>query len=160
MNGKSDSTTRERELQYEVERLRDMNEREREKAEQAARARRQERYAEMEQSRRMATTWPEALHKQHALFMREAREENDEDEGQDKYFTIGVEALDKALELWNEITATRYDELSALDRRIAQINDEIRFEVARRLQLTSDKSVYQDFAQSIREDELESFLNW
>lgn len=153
------STARERDLQYEIDRLRDEQERAREREDRAREERRRERYEEVTQAQRHADTWPEALMKQMRLCRAEAAQ--GEDEGApDKFFTAYADACEKALELWPGIEAGKQAEIERLETELAAVRDSIRLEVADQLAKSDPRSEFSFTAEQMRDDDIEDFLNW
>jgi mannose-6-phosphate isomerase-like protein (cupin superfamily) len=152
-------TQNERALQDEVDRLRGEKERTEERVRSEVQERRRVQGEEYEAELHTATNWHEALIKQRALFRREAKEEIHDDDP-DHYFTVGVQAIDKALEIWNTVNAERQDEISEIKQRLVRIENEIRLEVAHRLEQAGNHAQYHDVAFGIRENDIDSFLIW
>lgn len=139
----------------------------------------QERQARREQWRlendmyaRQADTWPEALHKQAALFERESSQirawhlEDPEAAADfpDDMFGPGAAACRRALELWPEAEAAVADEISALEAKIAELRASIAQTVADRLdeENADDMRGWHHVANALREtdEEPHALHNW
>ena len=112
-----EKTQREKDLEYEVQDLRQSSERQRDEEERARAERRRERESVREERERTADTWPEALHKQIVLFRREATPQDEED-------TIALEfetwaqACERAIELYQAAEAEIRPKIEKLEAAI------------------------------------------
>lgn len=156
-------------LERELEEAREREERRINEADRQREERMREYRERSEANSRSASTWPEALHKQAYLFRCEA---NDWPAGDpdfpiepDDYFTPGAEACKRALEIWNEVAASRQNAIEALEDQIQIIKNGIRQEVSEKLLAEGAdkpagwKSVASAIAE-IDEDEVGSWLYW
>ena len=148
-------------LEWELEREREWRRQMEDDAERRRQRRQQERQEAWEHKRRSADTWPEALRKQASLFANESSFWVEDDDFPDDYFGPGSEACLRAIELWESVTETRQDDIDALKRQIAEIEDAIRLEVAEKLASENGISGWQSVANAIEEDvNLTGWLNW
>jgi hypothetical protein len=156
---KDDRTEREKQLEWELERERD-EQRERDRIEDERReANRREREEMWRYDERHADSWPEAFQKQARLCWREHNafpEQNEEDD----YFEKTAQANEKALELWREVSASKKSKIDELQKQIEAVQDEIRNEVADKLEAISNHYSYTGTAQQIRDDDLDRYLDW
>jgi hypothetical protein len=157
---KTKATPNEQALQDEVDRLREDREHAYQRERQELQKKRQAQIKAYEFELRTATDWPEALRKQRDLFQREAREESPDDPIDEQYFTVGVQVVDKAIEIWRTINTERQDEIGELEQRLMEVQNEIRLEVAQRLEQSGTHSQYRNIADGIRINSPEEFLDW
>ena len=94
-------TDRERELEYQLEQMRDEEQRRNKEAEEARQERLEEYRRQSLAADRTASSWPEALRKQAYLYRREANEAGEYDAG--NYFGNSAAACERALEIWKEL---------------------------------------------------------
>jgi hypothetical protein len=146
-------------LEYELEQYR---EREREQMENDRREREErehERQELHEERMRTATTWPEALQKQHYLMAQEALLWKDNPP--DNYFAPGANACTRAIEIWENIAKEKEQKRAQLKKQLADIDDEIRLETAKKLQTENKAPGWQEIARAIADnDDLNNFLYW
>ena len=151
-------TSREQELQDEIDSLRDQESEREEREYREREQRRREREQEISREDRIADTWPEALRKQ--VYLCQCEVDDGGDESVDDFFATTAEACQKAQELWIEVEASRQPAIEELEKQIAVIRDGIRIEVANRLEATDSRSQFSNVAGQIRGDDLRQFLNW
>jgi len=156
---KEEETDNERYLEGELERHRQAEERRSAEEERQRNARRQEVQEQFLWDERHASSWPEALRKQQVLFRREANQWI-ADEFPDEYFGPGVNACERALEIWEEEEKKRQAEADALRARLEAIGEEIRLAVADRLAAESSEHGWTGVAQAIREEDYNNWLWW
>lgn len=135
----------------ELEQLRSENEHHRQQDQQRRKQQEASFQEQVENYRRSASDWREALQKQATLYEREAQRflEINEKTGVDS-FAVSSIACVRACEIWDEIAALHQSEIAELSARIKQIRDSIRVEVAQRLRA---ETVNQPGA-----DDIESFV--
>jgi len=157
--------------------LEDQLEQERQWRREAEKRREQEREQRLEERRQMrdwsnrhADDWPESLRNQMFLMGRETVGEGAEwleEWGRNSacmYFTEGVAACRRALQIWPGEEARVADEIAALEQRIAELKDSVRVNVGKRL---DQEKRYQSpgwhgisaILQDLDEDP-SSWLNW
>lgn len=135
----------------ELEQLRSENEHHRQQDQQRRKQQEASFQEQVENYRRSASDWREALQKQATLYEREAQRflEINEKTGVDS-FAVSSIACVRACEIWDELAALHQLEIAELSARIKQIRDSIRVEVAQRLRA---ETVNQPGA-----DDIESFV--
>lgn len=99
--------------------------------------RRAERQAELDYERRQADDWKEAVEKQIGLMAAEARHEEEDDPTEDHFFSSGVAACRRALEIWPIVEETYAEALDRLLMEMHQIEDQIVRTVGEQLLLES-----------------------
>jgi hypothetical protein len=151
-----DRTEREKQLEWELERAREDEERRQERAKLEREEKRREREEMWRYEERQADSWEEAFRKQARLCWREHNkypEEND-------YFEFTARANEKALEIWREVSEGKKAELDALQQQIEAVWDAVRNEVADKLVAADERNEYRYVASAIRDDELAGYLDW
>jgi len=132
-------TDNERYLEDQLEQERQQRREEQEQRQRAREQRMEEYHEQHEHWMRSADGWPEAIDKQIALMSRESW-----GEGlswisyptflHDMYFTESVAACRRALQIWKDEEAKVADEVAALEQRITELKNGIRFNVGERLE--------------------------
>ena len=143
-----------RDNQYLQDQLDDAK-RERERQQELAR---QERNREMDARLREADDWRSALSQQEALYRREAGILPEYDE--EDYFAKSADACAFGMRVWDEVEQARADEIAALRSRLTAIEREIELAVADRIEAEKKSSAYRGVADSIRDGDIDAFLNW
>lgn len=100
--------------------------------------RREEMRAELDYERRQADDWKEAVEKQIGLMGAEARHEEEDDPTEGHYFSSGVAACRRALEIWPIVEETYAEARGRLLMELHRIDDQIVRTVAEQLLLESD----------------------
>lgn len=159
-----------RDLEYELDELRRRDEDRQERESREREQRDRERHEQMEERLRMADSWPDALHKQIQLFGREIAEEakyvreygpvESTDPDLDNFFVDGRNACQRALVIWGEVEKAKAEKRTELQRQMNALEDELRLEVADRLEAESDRLGWKNVAKSIREQTPDQFLYW
>lgn len=152
-------------LEYEIERLLDEQRRQREDAERDRQEQRRYWQEQDNYDRHYASSWPEALQKQEALCRNEAtlwwrNKSNFEEWDGDDFFGSSADACQRALEIWKEVEASKQPQIKALERQIEAINDDIRSQVADKLETENDtkQSGWRNVVKALRENE--DFNEW
>jgi hypothetical protein len=157
LSQKDTRTDRERYLEDELASEREQREREYENKEQARKRREHEYRAEQEHEMRQANDWLDALNKQIILCQREISDgEEDENFIVSKcnlFFQNTADACRTAQKLWREVEASKRGEISA-------IRESIRLEVADKLKAADERTEFDTLQIQLRNNELESFLDW
>jgi len=163
--GKDERTDRERSLEEELEREREVT-RDRERMEDERRdSQRREREEMRRYEERQADSWPEAFQKQARLYWKEhnafpAQTSEATGDPLDDLFKNMAQANEKALEIWNEVSASKQAQIDDLRKQIEAVQDSVRTEVADKLEAASENLEYKSVAQLIRDDELGNYLDW
>lgn len=151
------------EERYARERAEDLLRQNREDLARERENRTRERMRAYEERARTATTWPEALRKQAALFAREATISCGYDDSIGDEFRARQHACERALELWQEEASQLNDQLEALKVQLDALLNSIRFSVADRLE-AENPGTAKDVAQALRDysedDDLSEWLRW
>jgi len=122
-----------------------------------------ERKAVYEERLRTANDWSEALQNQMVLMGREAVYESDgasSDDPCEIWFTDGKQACERALELWKEIETSKQSRVEQLRRELDGIQDEIRLEVAARLNDENQRPGWASISTMLVDGNLGAFLWW
>lgn len=126
--------------------------------------RREENRERYESDLREADDWPEALRNQIVLFGREADQEIEDLKhynDPNMYFTRGVAACRRALEIWEEEEAKIEDQTAELQRQIDALRGDLRIKVADRLEAENpDYASVAGALTSYDESEVSNWLNW
>jgi hypothetical protein len=152
-------TDRERYLENELERLESERHEEYEECERRREERMREYRERAEAHNRSASSWPEALSKQAYLFQREANDwpadDPDFPSEADDYFGPGSEACKRALVIWEEVEASKAEEIKALEAQIEALRESIKLEVSEKLLAEGvDKPLgWKSVAWAIRDEE-------
>lgn len=155
-----------RELERERDERREQEEREYQKRETQRKERGEESHQRHEDWMRSASDWPEALAKQARLCRREVTNEIAMDKKfgleaePDEYFQQSANANEKALEIWQEVTAEKQSQIEELERHIEAVWDSVRGEVADKLRAVSSHTAWVGVAEAIRNDSLDGYLDW
>lgn len=159
--GKDNRTDHERYLEDELEREREQSRREQQRLQEEREQRRREWQEQSYYEERQADSWPEAFRKQADLCWREFNSWPDDVPGvEDSYFEKLAQANEKALEIWHQVSTSKQEELDALQKQIEAVWDAVRNEVADKLIAANDHSTYRATAEAIRDDQLDSYLDW
>lgn len=165
-------TDAERSLRYDLENAQEELRREREEQKQRTEQNRREWQEHMNEVRRTAETWPEALRKQAGLFSHEAASYPCDDAGhipgegynrENDYFATGTDACNRALVLWNEADKFRQRKRLELQKQLDALEMEIRNEVADKLDAEhGDKIGWHQVAIALRDQDHSpsEWLNW
>ncbi len=158
---KDERTDRERYLEAELDRIRQVEERRTREAIEAREKRRREFQQQLTEAERSANDWPEALIKQSGLMRREVGIDPDEPEETD-YFAQGYKACDAALKLWRDEAHKRQPAIEELTRQLEAIQRDIRHAVADGLEAQSDTPGWRHVAAVLRDDDMDpsEWLNW
>ena len=154
------------EIHYLKQELDDLRYREQRRVDDEIRARKErdrEREAVYEEGLRMANDWPEALQNQMILMGREASLDEGEygsEASLDNWFVDGKRACERALELWKIVEASKQERIVQLRRELDGIQDEIRLEVAARLNEESHRPGWNGIAKMLAVGHLNTFLYW
>ena len=150
-------------LQYELDRERANYRALEERTDSEREQRRREMQERIAESSREADDWHDALQKQARLMGVEAGYEQREDMPEDeRWFTAGVAACQRALEIWSDVADAYADELARLEVRRAEIQDNIVREVGTKLLAEDTRSGWQSVANALVEQEGEprDWLSW
>ncbi len=156
-------TDKERELkrklddaEYELQRQREEQERERTEAYE----KRQRDMAErMNEWRRSASNWPDALSKQAYLFDQES-DPIDENDTISPWFANGARACRRALEMWHEEEAKVQPQIDELMAQVAKLRESVRFTIADRLEAEGHDSNVAGALRKYDDNTCEYWLDW
>lgn len=157
-----EETPEERDLRWRAERAEDELRAQQERTQREAQERRAQRQSEMRERiweyNSTANTWPEALGKNEYRF----RSEAGLDDETDTFFGDGADACAFALKAWNRISETREAEREELQRRLGQIETEVKLAVASEIRAKSDKPGWVQVAVALEDEDHtpSDFLNW
>jgi hypothetical protein len=119
--------------QWERDRLQEQADAAQQREEERRDQRRRESSERYESDLKQADDWPEALRNQIVLFGREADLEA-RDKDPHMYFTKGVAACRRALEIWEEEETGIEDQVAELQRQLNALRSDLRIKVADRLE--------------------------
>jgi molybdopterin converting factor small subunit len=145
-------------LQYEVDRLREERERDDARRERERKESEREMREKREYALREAYDWMDALGKQIILCQRECNDGYDEETG--RFFGNTIDACKKAQEIWREVEGENQAAIDELEAKIAELKDSIRTETADRLEAADARNEFAQVAEQIRNDDLNTFLDW
>ena len=157
-------TERERQLENDIDDLREQQRRDEDRRYQEKEDHRRERQQQYEQSYRNANDWPEALQKQAGLCQREVFESEGEEDfigsSCNAFWVNTVEACNKAQEIWRVVETRKQSEIELLEKQLAKLRDSIRLETADKLEASDPRNEFASVAGSLRDDDIYNFLNW
>lgn len=157
---KDTRTDHERYLEGELDALREQQEHDERQRDQDRKQRKVARREEYEYSMRQADDWPDALGRQVHLCRREVVSIGADTPPEEDYFEQIAQACERALVIWREVEASQEAAIEKLEEQIASIRENIRLEVADKLEAADPHREFSHVAAQLRNDELKSFLDW